>query len=195
VSSGTIAAADEIVGDFAALEEAEDITLDFGAAPVPAGASSPQQARGPLPAADLEDVFVQMRGEVSRKSIMEAAEAEYRRALALHEAGDLEACAEALRAASRAPSLRFATASLLGRIHKQRGQLVEAVQWFEQAAQAPAPTPADYHALLFELVDGLEASGDVTRALAIGLELQADAGTYRDVAERVDRLAKAQARG
>ena len=35
----------------------------------------------------------------------------------------------------------------------------------------------------------------VARALAICLELQAEAGDYRDVAARIDRLAKVQARG
>jgi tetratricopeptide (TPR) repeat protein len=152
-----------------------------------------------LPAADvapdLEDVFVQLRGEVSRTSILQTAESEYRRALTLREAGDLDGCVEALLVASRAPSLRFVAGSLLGRVYRQRGQITDAVDWFERAAQAPAPTPAEYHEVLFELFDGLEASGDVSRALAVGLALQTDAGSYRDVDERIDRLAKVQARG
>jgi hypothetical protein len=48
---------------------------------------------------------------------------------------------------------------------------------------------------LFELADALEGAGEVARALAICLELRADAGDYQDVAERVDRLAKVQSRG
>ena len=90
----------------------------------------PQQARGPRPAADQEDVFVQMRGEVSRKSIMEAAEAEYRRALALHE------CRRSLRRAPRraARGVTRAVAPLCDRLaarsHPQAArQLVEVVQW------------------------------------------------------------------
>jgi tetratricopeptide (TPR) repeat protein len=144
---------------------------------------------------DLEDVFIQFRDEAGRKTIQEAADADYHHAIALKDAGDLDGCIEALHAASRAPSLRFVAGSLLARVYKQRGQSAEALEWFERAVQAPAPSPAEYHEVLFELIEGLEASGDVTRALAIGLELQADAGAYRDVAERVERLAKAQARG
>jgi len=146
-------------------------------------------------APDLEEVFIQFRDEAGRKTIQEAAEADYRHAIVLKDAGDLDGCIEALHAASRAPSLRFVAGSLLARVYKQRGQSAEALEWFERAVQAPAPSPAEYHEVLFELIEGLEASGDVTRALAIGLELQADAGAYRDVAERVERLAKAQARG
>jgi tetratricopeptide (TPR) repeat protein len=158
-----------------------------------ATALPPEQAEDPAP--DLEDVFIQFRGEVSRKTIQEAADADYQHAIALKDAGDLDGCIEALLQASKAPSLRFAAGSLLARVYKQRGQFSEALEWFERAAQAPAPSAAEYHEVLFELTEGLEASGDVTRALAVGLELQAEAGAYRDVAERVERLAKAQARG
>jgi tetratricopeptide (TPR) repeat protein len=163
-------------------------------APAPPPAEH-QAAPSDADAPDLEDVFEQLRGEATRNSMVTAAEGEYRRALALHEAGDIDGCIAALEEASRTPKLRFATASMLGRIYKQKGSTEQAVEWLERAAQAPAPTPADYHALLFELADGLEVSGEVTRALAVCLELQADAGSYRDIDERVDRLAKTQARG
>ena len=72
---------------------------------------------------------------------------------------------------------------------------VQAVEWFEKAAQAPAPTAQEGHDLLYDLADALEKEGEIARALAVALELQADAGDYRDVAARIDRLTKVQARG
>ena len=60
---------------------------------------------------------------------------------------------------------------------------------------APAPTPDEGHRLLFDLAEALEHVGETARALAICIELQADAGNYRDVAARIDRLAKVRARG
>ena len=144
---------------------------------------------------DIEGVFAELRGEASRRSAMAAAEQDFRRGLALQEAGDVDGSIAALQSASEAPSLRFATASRLARIFRDRGQTSEALHWCERAVQAPAPTPHDYHALLFELAELLEAEGEIVRALAVCLELQADAGDYRDVATRVDRLAKVQARG
>jgi hypothetical protein len=48
---------------------------------------------------------------------------------------------------------------------------------------------------LFDLAQALEAAGETARALAICMELQADAGNYRDVAARIDRLANVRARG
>jgi hypothetical protein len=49
--------------------------------------------------------------------------------------------------------------------------------------------------VLYELADALESAGEPARALAVWLELQADAGVYRDVAARVDRLANMKAQG
>ena len=158
-------------------------------APVP-GQRSPE-----IQGDDIENVFAHLRDEASRRSAIEAAEQEFRRGLALKNAGDIDGCIAALETASRAPKLRFATASLLARIFRDRGRLADAVLWYERAAQAPAPTPDDYHVLLFELAEALEAEGETIRALAVCLELRADAGEYRDLADRVDRLAKVQARG
>jgi tetratricopeptide (TPR) repeat protein len=168
-------------------EEETDLHLDLDA--------QVQETPGAPPVPDLDDVFVQLRSQVSKQSVLDAAQREYRRALALKEAGDLDGCVDALLVAARTPALRFAAGSLLARVYKERGQTAEALDWFERAAQAPAPSPGEYHEVLFELVEGFEAAGDVTRALAVGLELQADAGSYRDVDARVDRLSKVQARG
>jgi tetratricopeptide (TPR) repeat protein len=124
-----------------------------------------------------------------------APDEDYRVGLALYEEGRVEEAIAPLEAASRAPKLRFLTASLLGRICRDRGDITEAIEWFERAAQAPAPTPEEGHVLLFELAEALEGVGEIGRALAICMELKADAGNYRDVAARIDRLAKVRARG
>ena len=123
---------------------------------------------------------------------MEEAEQQYQRALVFRDAGDIDSCIPALEMASRAPKLRFVTASLLARIFRDRGLIAQAVEWFEEAAEAPAPTAEEGHELLYDLADALEQEGESARALAIALELQADAGAYRDVVERIDRLTKAQ---
>ena len=100
-----------------------------------------------------------------------------------------------LKAACEAIRFRFEAASLLGRLYQQRGETPEAIEWLERAAEAPAPSEDEGHALLYDLGALVEASGDTSRALAVFLELQSDAGTYRDVAERVERLARVETGG
>ena len=156
--------------------------------------AAPPAAPG-KPPGDLDDVFAQLRTEASRRTALEAADEEYQRGLALHQAGKIDECIPALQAASRAPRLRFVTASLLGRIFRERGMTAEAIESFERAAEAPAPTPEAGYELLYDLADALEKTGETARALAICMELHAEVGDYRDISIRIDRLSKVQSRG
>jgi hypothetical protein len=90
--------------------------------------------------------------------------------------------------------MRWQAGTRLGRLHIARGDLQAGVEWLERAAQAPAPTEEDGHAVMYELADALERLGESARALAVLLELQADAGDYRDLPARIDRLSKVQTR-
>ena len=71
----------------------------------------------------------------------------------------------------------------------------QALEWLERASQAPAPTADDGYQSLYDLAEMLERVGEIARALAVCMELQSDAGAYRDVAERIDRLTRVQAGG
>jgi tetratricopeptide (TPR) repeat protein len=165
-----------------------DISLDeLPATPAPA---PPQEASG-----DLDAVFGSMRDQAAKRSGLDDAEKEYKKALSLRSKGDIDGCIASLEKAVRAPKLRFSASWLIARLYRDRNQQPQALEWLERASHAPAPNVADGHQLLFELADGLEKAGEGARALAVLLELQADAGSYRDVDERIDRLTKVQARG
>jgi tetratricopeptide (TPR) repeat protein len=142
------------------------------------------------PDATTPDVFTKLRD--SSRAAVEAAEHEYERGMTLYEAGQIDDCVQPLQAASYAPRFRFTTGALLGRIFRDSGRADKAVEWFERAAQAPATTAEEGQLLLYDLADALESIGEPVRALAVCLELQAEAGDYRDLAARVDRLTKAQ---
>jgi hypothetical protein len=49
--------------------------------------------------------------------------------------------------------------------------------------------------LLYDFGVALDEAGDTPRALALFLELQADAGDYRDVPSRIARLTRVQTGG
>ena len=111
------------------------------------------------------------------------------------EMGMLQEATSSLKTAARSPQRRFEAAALLGRLYREHGEITDAIEWFERAAEATVPTPEDGHALLYDLGLALEDAGETARALAVFLELQANAGEYRDVSDRADRLARVQTGG
>ncbi len=147
------------------------------------------------PSADLDDVFAQMREEARRRIALEAAEQDYKRGVVLFTAGQVEESVAALESAAKAPRFRFEAAALLGRIFLNRGDLARAIEWLDRAAEAPASSPAEHHKVLYNLADALESAGETSRALAVSLELRTAAGPFRDIAARISRLSKTQARG
>jgi tetratricopeptide (TPR) repeat protein len=171
-----------------------DVLADFSS-PEGAPPERAESAGAPRRKLDIDEVFQQFRKDASHGSKHEAARAAYDRAVALRDAGLFDESIPAFEAAAREPRLRFHAAAALGRLYRQREALEPAIEWFEQASQAPAPTPDEAYALFLELADALESFGKLDRALATLRELQAEAGDYRDVAARISRLTKAQTRG
>ncbi len=157
------------------------------------GGDTPEAMRSASePGTDIEDVFAQMRAQSARDQQASAALTQYEEGARFIEQGlDREAIA-ALEAAARVPIMRFKAAARLGRFLIDRGDLNEGVEWLERAAEAPAPSPEEGHDLLYELAGALEAQGESARALAILMELDAEADGYRDVRTRIMYLSRAQ---
>lgn len=97
--------------------------------------------------------------------------------------------------AAHAPETRFEASVALAGIHRQRGDLPQAIEWYERAAASIAPTAEASRSLLYELGDLLETSGEGARALAVFMEIDAGAAGYRDVAARVRRLSQTDGGG
>ena len=160
------------------------------------GTQDPARGRAQAPSADsqsLDAVFQDRRSAAAGRQTNTGDAAEY---LALgktySETGMTREAISALRAAARARMLRFEAASRLGRLFHAQGDLPRAIEWLERAAEAPAPGAEESCELLYELGSILEDAGETSRALAVFLELQADTPGYRDVPERVERLARVQ---
>jgi len=98
-----------------------------------------------------------------------------------------------LTTATRVPRTRARAAADLGRLCIRRGELQTAVDWLELAADDPAASPEEAYNVLYDLADALERLGETARALAILVELDADAAGYRDVRRRIEQLTRAQA--
>jgi tetratricopeptide (TPR) repeat protein len=145
---------------------------------------------GAEPPPSLSDVF-----RAKREQEPDDAAEQLRLARTYLETGMEDEAIEALRGAVRSPRHRFEAASALGRLYMHRNEPSSAIEWFERAAEAPAPTTDAGRGLLYDLGVTLEAAGEIARALAVFLELQADADRYRDVQARIDRLSRVQTGG
>jgi tetratricopeptide (TPR) repeat protein len=140
---------------------------------------------------DLDSVFSELREDLAGETASDESAAQYMKLARTYvDMGMVDEAISALQTPARAPRYRFDAAALLGRLHFKRGETAKAVEWFERAADVPAPTVQDGRALLYDLGVALDGAGEASRALAVFLELQADAGDYRDVPARIDRLAR-----
>ena len=84
---------------------------------------------------------------------------------------------------------------MLGQIYRDLSDLPRAIEWFERAMEAPAPSPEEGYGVLYDLGHVLEAIGETSRALAVFLELAADVPNFRDVRQRVTTLSRAETEG
>lgn len=160
--------------------------LATGPVRVPAAPNEPEPTE-----VDLTDALATV-GPPSRAPVPDEADAWDRATDHLQE-GRLAEATASLEAAAQNPRTRVRAAAELGRLHIRRGDLPRGVEWLERAADGPAATPDETFAVLYELADALERLGEPARALAIFLDLDADARGYRDVRARIDRLARTQA--
>jgi len=147
------------------------------------------------PPQNLDQVFGDLRSGMSRQTGAKEAAEHLALARTYIDMGMQDEAIAALKTAARVPIHRFEAASLLGRMFQKRNDIPHAVEWFERAAEAPAPTETEGRELLYDLGCILDTAGETARALAVFLELQADAGEFRDVAARVDRLSRVQTGG
>lgn len=138
----------------------------------------------------LGEILGTLRGRIAEAQGPDAvAEQQYLLGVAYGRVGRYDDAKVALAAAvSGSARYRFPAAALLGRIYRDEGSSVDAVEWFERAAEVTAPTPDEAWTLLYHLGTTLDAMEDRARALAVFLELRGIAGPYRDVEQRVTRL-------
>jgi tetratricopeptide (TPR) repeat protein len=142
---------------------------------------------------DLDRYFQGLRDEATDGATAGDGERLLREGEASFAAGQPERAVEQLRAAARDPIVRLQASRLLGRMARDRGDLEEAIEWFERAAEVPVPELETWQALLYELADTLEVAGEHARALAVLLELRAATPGYRNVDSRVVELSSRQA--
>ena len=176
------------------IEQAVEIDLSNAAGGPPPDAEEGDAAQPGAESADsaaaydLERVFEYFRDEAAALGLADTGAQHLKLALAYREMGMVGECVKSLEMAAKSPRHRFEAASGLAQTHREQGRISEAVEWYERAAETPAPSADSGRRLLYDLGQTLNEAGEVDRALAVFLELQADAPEYRDVAAWVRRL-------
>ncbi|CAN5876081.1 hypothetical protein BH18ACI5_BH18ACI5_26860 [soil metagenome] len=146
----------------------------------------------PPPPQDLDRVFATIRANAERQQGADNSAEYMALARTYMDMGLTDEAVAALQNAVTGTACRFEAAAALGKLAADKGDLPGAVEWFERGAEVPAPSVEEGRALLYDLGATLEGLGESARALAVFLELQADAGDYRDVTLRVATLARSQ---
>jgi tetratricopeptide (TPR) repeat protein len=177
------------------LDPSLEIDLTSVLGELEAAAAAPVPTPPPRRTQNLDDVFQDFRSDAAKQSGPDQSAQHMKLAETYLEMGMTDEAFAALRTAARSPRQRFQAGAILGRLYRERGDPIQAIEWMERAAEAPAPTTDEGRALLYDLGETLEAVGETARALAVFLELQADAGEYRDVAARIDHLSRVQTGG
>jgi uncharacterized protein HemY len=113
---------------------------------------------------ESQDDFQDFHDAVSKQTTHDDAGQQMKVARTCLEMGMTDAAIQALGRAADAPPHRFEACATLGRLYRDRGEWTSAVQWFERAAGAPAPSAQDARAHL----DDLEAARAAERAQRAG---------------------------
>jgi tetratricopeptide (TPR) repeat protein len=154
-------------------------------------ASADAPIEEPQPPRELDDIFAEIRTRMTSDQQGGDGAEPYDRALHHLEQGRVAEALADLKTAARMPLYRFRASARLGRLHVGRGEVTEGIDWLERAAEAPAPSPDEGWAVLYDLASALERIGETARAMAVLMEIQTDAATYRDVRARIEQLSRA----
>jgi tetratricopeptide (TPR) repeat protein len=140
------------------------------------------------PAVPVESVLQGMREDAAHDASPETAEQHFKLAGTYMQMGMQADALKALEVAARSPRHRFRAGAMLAKAYLEAGDADRAIDWYGRAAEAPSPSPEALHSLLYDLASALEGQGESARALAVMLELQSEAGDYRDVSARLEQL-------
>lgn len=112
----------------------------------------------------------------------------YERGLALKQAGLYKAAIEQLEMAAVDPALAVKAYAQMGLCYKLSSRYEEAVPAFQQALKATPASSKETVQILYVLGRTLESLGRVAEAMESYRWIRREDPTYRDVAERIERL-------
>jgi pilus assembly protein FimV len=159
----------------------------FGAQPAVA-AEAPAPAGTDLGDASLVDIFREFQKGVDKQLGKEDYETRYNLGIAYKEMGLVDEAIAEFQLAAKDEGRLLECASMLGICFVEKGMPKLAVKWFEKGLSAPGRTDDEYKGIRYDLGDALEQSDAFDEGLAFFEEVYGQDASFRDVAERIERL-------
>ncbi|MBS2013091.1 MAG: tetratricopeptide repeat protein [Deltaproteobacteria bacterium] len=160
-------------------------SLDYGVEPQPAeGFAAPDQQ------VDVEEVFAKFKEGVAKQISVDDSDSHYNLGIAYKEMMLVDDAIREFEVAARDPKRECVCRSMIGMIEIERGNLNEAIDAFLQGLNASIKDPQQETVLCYEIGAAYEAKKMSKEALSYYQKAMRRDPNYRDVQERVRRLAK-----
>jgi len=137
---------------------------------------------------ELSGIVEEFRKDLRTKVEEDDAETHYQLGLAFMGQGLVGEAVGELTQASKDKKIALDCFSLIGLCHKQRRNYGEAEKWLKKALGEVRDGTDQYYALLFELAEILEESGDREKAVALFREIRDWNPGYRGISARLESL-------
>jgi tetratricopeptide (TPR) repeat protein len=139
---------------------------------------------------ELSGIVAEFRRDLRTKVGPEDAETHYQLGLAFMEQGLTGEAVEELTQAARDPKLAIDSYSLIGHAFLQKRNFGEAEKWLKKAMAGTKTGTEPYYALLYELGEILEGSGNRDKAVALFKEIRDWNAGFRNISARLEALEK-----
>lgn len=141
---------------------------------------------------DVEEVFAKFKEGVAKQISVEDSDSHYNLGIAYKEMLLLDDAIREFDLAALDPKRECVCRSMIGMIQIERGNINEAIDAFLQGLNAPIKDPSQETVLCYEIGAAYEAKKMNKDALSYYQKAMRRDPNYRDVQERVRRLAKAE---
>jgi tetratricopeptide (TPR) repeat protein len=141
---------------------------------------------------DVEEVFAKFKEGVEKQISVDDSDSHYNLGIAYKEMMLLDDAIREFEVAARDPKRECVCRSMIGMVQIERGNVNEAIDAFIAGLEAPIKDPQQETVLCYEIGAAYEAKKVVKEALSYYQKAMRRDPNYRDVQERVRRLAKSE---
>ena len=165
-------------GEFADLAEEVEREIET------AGTTDPIEVEAP----SVEEIVASFKQGVAENLSPEDYDTHYNLGIAYREMGLVDEAIGEFEIAIKNRDYMIGCCSLLGLCFRDKGEVEAAMEWYRRGLAEPDLLDQERHALLYDLAETYETSGDLDAARKTFVEISRADGGYRDVGDRIAAL-------